>query len=167
MSRRPPLLLTTIAMLAAPSLSRAQSDPSLERFAWLAGCWEASAAAATVEEQWTTARGGVMLGVNRIVRDGRLISYEFLMLDGRQASVIYVAHPSGQAAAAFSAEAVSDTRVVFGNPAHDYPQRIGYERRANDSLFAWIEGPQDGELLRVEFAFARVPCPGPRSIHPR
>jgi hypothetical protein len=158
--RCPPLLPITIAMVAVPSLSRAQPDPSLERLAWLTGCWEASAADATVEEQWTTPRGGVMLGVNRTARDGRLISYEFLVLDGREASVIYVAHPSGQAAATFSAEAVSDARVVFGNPAHDYPQRIGYERRATDSLFAWIEGPQDGELRRVEFAFVRVPCPG-------
>jgi len=160
-NRCPRLPLVTIAMLAVPFPSRAQSDPSLEQLAWLAGCWEASAAEATVEEQWTTPRGGVMLGVNRTARDGRLISYEFLMLDGREAPVIYVAHPSGQAAATFSAEAVSDIRAVFSNPAHDYPQRIGYERRHNDSLLAWIDGPQNGELRRVEFPFARVTCPGP------
>ncbi len=160
MIRCPPLLLITIAMLAVPSLSRAQPDPSLERLAWLAGCWEASAAEAIVEEQWTTARGGVMLGVNRGAQEGRLTSYEFLMLDGRETSVIYVARPSGQAAATFAAEAVSNNRVVFANPAYDYPQRIGYERRAMASLFAWIEGPQDRELRRVECAFARAPCPG-------
>jgi hypothetical protein len=150
----------TVAALAVPSPGHAQPDTALGRLAWLAGCWETSSDDASVEEQWTVPRGGVMLGVNRTARDGRLIAHEFLMLDGRDGSLVYVAHPSGQSSATFLAESVSDTRAVFGNPEHDYPQLIGYEYRANDSLLAWIEGPGNGGLRRVEFSFARVPCPG-------
>lgn len=102
-----------------------------------------------------------MLGVNRTVRNGRLVAYEFLLLDGRDTTLTYVAHPSGQSAAAFRAESIAADRAVFSNPSHDFPQRIGYARLARDSLLAWIAGVSDGERRRAEFPFARVACRTP------
>jgi hypothetical protein len=46
------------------------------------------------------------------------------------------------------------------NPAHDFPQRIGYLRRGADSLVAWIEGPGTSGVRRVEYPMRRVECRG-------
>lgn len=73
---------------------------------------------------------------------------------------MYEAHPSGQAAAEFRGILVSDTALVFENPEHDFPQRIGYTRVGPDSLAGWIEGDSGGELRRIRFPFRRVACPG-------
>jgi hypothetical protein len=45
----------------------------------------------------------------------------------------------------------------FENPKHDFPQRIGYERKGN-ALLAWIEGTQDGKVRRLEFPYLRTSC---------
>jgi len=52
---------------------------------------------------------------------------------------------------------VSPSRIVFENPKHDFPQRIGYERKVN-ALLAWIEGTQNGKVRRVEFPYVRTSC---------
>jgi hypothetical protein len=54
---------------------------------------------------------------------------------------------------------VTDTTVVFENPQHDFPQRVGYERKGGDALLAWIEGTRNGQTRRVEFPYRRVACP--------
>jgi hypothetical protein len=69
------------------------------------------------------------------------------------------AHPSGQPSAVFRARDIGDQRVVFENPEHDFPQRVGYERKGADALAAWIEGTMNGRARRVDFAYRRVACP--------
>jgi hypothetical protein len=103
------------------------------------------------------ARGQSMLGVGRTVRDGTLRDYEFVLLTEQEGRLAYEAHPRGQPANTFRSIEVSDSSVVFEDPAHDYPQRVGY-RRQGDSLFAWIDGQDAGTQRRVEFPYRRVSC---------
>jgi hypothetical protein len=56
--------------------------------------------------------------MNRSTQNGQLVGFEFLMLDGRDTALVFVAHPSRQATTIFPATAVSDGRVEFANPAH-------------------------------------------------
>ena len=99
-----------------------------------------------------------MLGTGRTVRDGKTVEYEFVVVREENGQLAYEAHPSGQPSAVFRASAVDAARVVFENPEHDFPQRVGYERRGADSVLAWIDGKQNGESRRIEFPYTRVPC---------
>ena len=132
---------------------------ALDRVVWLQGCWEMASAGRTIEEHWTAPRGGVMLETGRTVRDGRLLEYEFVVLREDGDRLAYEAHPSGQPPAVFQARDLSDSRVVFENPEHDFPQRVGYERRDADTLAAWIDGTANGKARRVDFLYRRVTCP--------
>jgi hypothetical protein len=92
------------------------------------------------------------------VKGGRTIAYEFVHVgpdaDGRLA---YTARPSGQAGASFRLVRVDGNSVVFENPHHDFPQRIGYTLNADGSLTAFIEGPgRDGRPRRIEFPYRRA-----------
>jgi len=131
----------------------------VERVAWLQGCWQMASNGRTIEEQWTAPRGGVLLEMGRTIRDGRLVEFEFVVLREEGEQLAYEAHPSGQPSAVFHARDVTDARVVFENPEHDFPQRVGYERRGPDALAAWIEGTVNGRERRVDFAYQRVACP--------
>ena len=102
-------------------------------------------------------RGGVMLSMGRTVRGDALVEYESVVLSVQDGRLAYDAHPSGQRPAVFTARAVNGTEVIFENPAHDYPQRVGY-RRDGDSLLAWIEGDVNGKSRRAEFPYHRVAC---------
>ena len=69
----------TISLLAAlPLLLAAASDADINRLAWLTGCWTPDGQQAGSIEQWTAPAGKSMLGVNRTVRDGETVAFEFI-----------------------------------------------------------------------------------------
>jgi len=111
-----------------------------------------------VEEQWMAPRGRSMLGVSRTVRRDTLVEYELVLLRAQTGRLLYEARPSGQPGATFVARDASDSLVIFANPAHDFPQRVGYRRVGAESLAAWIEGVRDGQTRRVDFPYRRAPC---------
>ena len=113
-----------------------------------------------VEEYWMAPRGTSMLGMGRTVRDDKLVDHELVVLREEGDGLAYEAHPPGQATATFLSREVTTARVVFENLQHDFPQRIGYER-SGDRLLAWIEGPRDGKVRRIEFAYRRATCATP------
>jgi len=148
----PPPAAAQPATLAAPL--------TIDRVAFLQGCWEQVSERQTVEEQWTAPRGGTMMSVGRTVRDGRLVDFEFVVLREQDGALAYEAHPRQQDPAVFTARTATDIRVVFENPEHDFPKSVGYERTGPDSLLAWIEGPRRGGNRRMDFFYKRVACPG-------
>jgi hypothetical protein len=145
--------LTVIASTA----NAAESE--IDKLAWLAGCWAIDGAEPGSEERWMPLAGGTMLGVSRTVRQGKTVAFEFMEIrhlpDG---ALAFVAHPSGQQTAVFTALRVSDSEVVFENPAHDFPQRVAYARDGESGLRARIEGSEGGALRVIEFPMSRTSC---------
>lgn len=125
----------------------------VDRASWLIGCWEARGPSRVVQEHWFPPFGGVMQGLGRTRSGDRFVEGEMILLrphaDGER--LLYVASPTGQATATFTSTAVSDTLLLFENPAHDFPKAIGYRRVGMDSLQAWIEGGG----RRVPFGYGR------------
>lgn len=162
----PVLALAGAATVAAVSGFAGQGAPArvekIEAASWFAGCWTRRSGQTVIEEQWMAPRGGVMVGMSRTVRDGKLVEYEFIRLFESNGRLVYQAMPSRQAPTDFTSTVTSDTLLIFENPAHDFPQRIIYRRQGTDSLTARIEGPGPGGTRGVDFRFARDACPGDR-----
>jgi len=148
------------SFLCVADVAMAQ-QPTVDRVAWLQGCWRSTRGEATVEEQWMAPRAGTMLGMGRTVRGGKLVEYELVLIKEQEGALAYEAHPSGQPTATFKAATVSDGSVVFENPQHDFPQRVGYRRNGADALDAWIEGQANGKSRRVDFSYQRARCDAP------
>jgi hypothetical protein len=149
---RPGVLSFWMVALAAPAAASGIAD-----LAWLQGCWSSVAGERTVEEHWMGPRGGTMLGVGRTVQAGRLVEHEFLVIREDRDRLVYEARPSGQAPATFAARELTTRSVVFENLQHDFPQRVGY-RREDYGVLGWIEGPQNGQVRRIEFRYRRASC---------
>jgi len=152
-------IAASVIFVVGAYATSAQQPTGIARVAWMQGCWETSAPQRTIDEHWMSPRGGSMLGMSRTIRDGRLVEHELMILSERGDQLAYEAHPSGQNSATFLSSRIEPSLVVFENPAHDFPQRIGYERKTADSLTAWVEGRQNGRTRRIEFAYQRAPCP--------
>lgn len=153
--------------LAEASRPAIATTGGIARLQWLAGCWASERGEPGSGEQWTAPAGGTMLGTSRTIKGGRTIEYEFVVIrEDTEHTLAYVAHPSGQAMTAFALARLADREVTFENPAHDFPQRIGYRLDATGkTLLAWIEGTRDGRARRVEFPLVRTPCdPAPAGI---
>ncbi|NUQ11929.1 MAG: PD40 domain-containing protein [Gemmatimonadaceae bacterium] len=149
------LALAAIVLPGAAAI--AQSGP-LARAAWLAGCWELRAPDRVTLEMWMPPLGDLMLGASRTTVGAATSEYEHLRLKVERDRLIYTAVPSGQREASFTSTALSDSLLVFENPAHDFPQRIIYRRRGADSMVARIEGPGPGGPRAVQFPYRRTGC---------
>ena len=126
-----------VAML--PPSARAQTA-SIEDVAWLQGCWEQRDGDRVVEERWMLPRAGSMLGVGRTTRGEKLIEHEFVVLTERDGRLAYEAHPSGQPTATFLSRPITGREVVFEDPTHDFPQRVGYKSTGPGSCWpGWKE----------------------------
>lgn len=151
-------LACLVLLLAAGEGAAAEPSPLL-KLSWLAGCWAAESAEAGTVEHWLAPAGGTMFGVARTVRGGRTVEYEFMQIrldtDGK---VVYIASPSGQQQATFTATVVNERTVTFENPAHDFPQRIIYRALPGDRLAARIEGMQGGAMRGIDYPMKRVRC---------
>ncbi|MGE3403237.1 MAG: DUF6265 family protein [Vicinamibacterales bacterium] len=98
--------------------------------------------------------------LSRTVRAGKLAEFEFVILREDGGTLVYEARPSAQPSTAFRSTTITESSIVFENLEHDFPQRVGYERRGT-SLTAYIEGPVNGETRRIEFSYQRISCDQP------
>lgn len=136
-----------------------QTVTGIHRAAWLQGCWVQTTPTGSVEESWTTAKGGTMIGVGRTIRDGKMTAYEMIVLREQGDRLAYQAHPSGQPSATFLSTRISPSELVFENPAHDFPRKITYRRVGADSIVARVEGPGPNDTTRgFDIRMRRASC---------
>jgi hypothetical protein len=128
------------------------------RVAWLAGCWEARSGGVVVEEQWMAPRGRAMLSMGRTVHEDTLVDFDQVVLREKNGRLEYETHPANEPIGVFLSTQITPTNLVFENPLHDFPQRIGYTLRGSDSLIGWMDGKEGGSSKRVEFLYAKVRC---------
>jgi hypothetical protein len=167
---------------AAPSPAAAQS--SLEALAWLRGCWRGEVNRREFLEQWSPARGGMMVGISHTVTtqkfqgtvkekmdavgkakagpsNEKTQDYEYLRLESRPDGVYYVAIPSGKKEVAFKLTDVADNQgarlFTFSNAVDEFPQRIVYGH-AGGWLYAQVMA-KAGEAGRdVTYPMQHVDC---------
>jgi hypothetical protein len=131
------------------------TKPALSDLAWMAGSWSGTTARGIeMEEHWTAPKGNSMIGIHRDVVKGRTALFEFLRIEQQGEQIVYLSMPNGRSpATAFPLKEVSGTRVVFENPAHDFPQRIIYWMDGAD-LRARIEGTMKGKAAGEEWRWS-------------
>ncbi len=149
--------LRWLGLLAATLVATAPALASPDLPAWLAGTWQTGEGGGTVREHWEAPAGGFMVGLNLSIRS-ESARFEFLRIapdaEGRLA---YHASPGGRHPPTVFVLERSDARsVVFANPAHDFPRRIGYALQEDGGLLAWIEGPDGDDARRTEWRFRRA-----------
>ena len=152
-------LIVFVTMAAGAQAPAPSSAPTVKDVAWIAGCWGSTRNGRHIAEHWMPPEGGTMMGVSRTTAGEKTTEWEFLIIRQGPKGLDYVAKPSGQPEGTFTATQATATEVVFENPAHDFPKRIGY-KRDGDSLTAWIEGPMNGQNRRIDFPHRKAACGG-------
>lgn len=131
--------------------------PGLETVAWLVGTWQAESGDRLLTETWVSASPITLegRGVTRARADGRVIDSEDLRLVAMGDGVFYVAKVAhNERPVAFTLTSCADGRLVFENPAHDFPRRLEYRRVAADRLEVSVS---DGGERGFRLDFSRRP----------
>ncbi len=150
-------LLPALGLLLACASAQANPFAPVE---WLAGCWAQAGREAGSVEQWMAPAGGLMLGMARTLKNGRVVEFEFMQIraepDGR---LSFIAQPQGRPPTEFGLLRQAEAKAVFENATHDFPQRVIYRREAVDRLVARIEGTLNGKERGIDFPMQRTACP--------
>ena len=148
------MIRSTISLiLLSACISAPKATPeNANHLDWLTGCWQSEDG--DTREIWSTSEGGYLFGYSVVYHDGQAVFFEQMRIDPGETPT-FNAYPRGTGPSAFPAIEIEDQSVTFANAAHDYPQKIHYNR--------------DGDLLRARISkiddsqpgdFAFQPCSG-------
>jgi hypothetical protein len=145
----------TATLLLVPAFTFAQASARVAALDWMSGTWVQHAEGKErVAESWLGPGNGLMVAVNLTTWPSGKKSYEFLRIADTAEGFSYFASPGGKSPVEFKVKETGDKRVVFENPAHDFPQRIFYWRDG-EHLVARIEGSIKGKERSEEWRFSR------------
>jgi hypothetical protein len=150
------LAVASVVLAAVFAVFAQSTTTDISVLAWLAGGWQLNSGEIRVEEHWTRAAGGTMIGMGRTTGGGKTRSFEYLRIEARADGIYYVAQPNGRPPTDFKAVEVSASRAVFANPKHDFPKRITYRKNADGSMTARVEGDAGGKEQAEEFHYSAI-----------
>jgi hypothetical protein len=151
-----PRLLPALLACCLP-FPLAAAEPGTSTLDWISGHWCGTRGDERIEEYWMAPGGEALLGLGRTLKDGRLVSFEYLRIENADGVPAYVAHPNGSPPTRFRRTAGGPDWARFENPGHDFPRRVEYRRRG-DALYAQIAGPgEDGGEVVIPFEYRACP----------
>jgi hypothetical protein len=119
---------------------------------FMTGSWHGTFDGTVVDEHWSSADGGLMLASSRTISPKGKTSFEFLRIEKRGDSLVFLAMPQARAETPFPLKTITASRVVFENLEHDYPQRVSYWRDGA-KLCARVDGMLGGKLESEEWCW--------------
>lgn len=153
------LLLAGLAALVSSCGAQAVGPPPRTPD-WMAGYW-LSCETGEVAESWTGAGTGVLIGAT--LTQGQQAGFEFLRIaDNGRGGYSYFSMPNGRSPATeFAMVSNANSRAVFENLEHDFPQRIIYERNG-EHLHARIEDASAAQGMDWNYRLSEHDerCPG-------
>ena len=120
----------------------------------MAGAWETQGTTPYVEELWTRPSGGAMLGISRVIKDNKMVEFEFLRIEARADGIFYMPQPSGKPPVDFKFTPTVNDEAVFVNPGNrDHLKKIIYRKNPDGTLTARIEGANNGKSFAQEWHY--------------
>jgi uncharacterized protein DUF6265 len=151
-------LFLLVWSLPAPRTRGPATPPSISDLNWLEGTWQGEIGDRQFEARYTSPEGGQVLSASKYTKDGKPAGFEFERFEEQGDTLVLTPFPEGKSSVAFKLTELDpkNQRVVFENPAHDFPTRISYQRVADNKLLILVSGPgEDGNEQVLTYALDR------------
>jgi uncharacterized protein DUF6265 len=144
-----------------PRPGAARPAATIADMAWLAGHWTGPALGGTSEEMWTPPSAGAMMGMYRLIKDGRPVFYELLTLVEEGGSlVLRLKHFNAD----LSGWEEKDRSLAFPLLAKEagalHFDGMSFQPQGKDALTVYLAiGQKDGHVREETFTYTRVGAP--------
>ncbi len=127
-------------------------------FAWLEGHWQAEALGGTVDEIWSPPAAGTMVGMFRLIQDGKAGFYEIFTLTEESSTVlIRLKHFNPDLTGWEEKGETVDFPLVAIEEGQAFFDGLTYRRRGKDEMEVFLAmRTKDGGVKEVVFAYKRV-----------
>jgi len=152
--------LSVLGLALVAGSAAASGCSSLASMDWLLGDWFAESSNTTWRETWTPAGPGTWegRGIESSRADPGKSSSEALRMVEMDDAVFYLAKVRhNELPIAFRLVECGNGRLVFTNPAHDFPRRLDYARQPDGRLQVRVSDGAD-KGFTLDFARAAVPA---------
>lgn len=169
------LFVTLVAQLAPTAQSPAvkvhtpntftapATEPSpaatLKDFTWLAGQWTGTGLGGVTDEMWSAPAGGAMMGTFRLLRDGKVVFYEFLtMVEDAGSVVLKLKHFNADLTGWEEKANFVTFRLLKVAPDAVYFNGLTFRRQGSDALeiFLALRDSATGTVREEAFRLKRV-----------
>lgn len=126
---------------------------------WLLGKWEQKTKKGTIYETWKSSSDSSYAGKSYLLKEKDTVVLETVSLLQKDGTLFYiptVTNQNNNMPVSFKVTFSSDNKLIFENPAHDFPQKITYTLISSDSLMAEISGILNNKQQLRRFPMRRV-----------
>jgi hypothetical protein len=136
----------------------ADSPPAdLSAMEWLAGHWVGNALGGISEEIWSPPRGGSMMGMYRLVKDGKPVFYELLTIVEEKGSLLLrLKHFHGDLKGWEEKNDTVDFPLVAVRDGAVHFEGMSFHPRGDDLTVYLAIGGKDGSVREEAFTYRRV-----------
>lgn len=141
------------------SENNTQTYSELEQTNWLIGEWANHSDDGIFTETWVKENDSLLVGTSFFIVGVDTVFSENITLEQHGSELFYIPVISEQndgQPIKFKLTSSNETKFIFENPSHDFPQQISYTKISNDSLVAEISGKINGEPRAETFPMKRV-----------
>jgi hypothetical protein len=126
-------------------------------FPWLHGSWIIDYGETKIYENWKQENDHMLMGTAYVVNNGNdTVLTELMHIQKIGKAWVFIAKINDLAPVLFtSKQTESDTRLVFENAEHDFPQMVTYAS-STDGLYASIDGKEKGKPKKEEYQYKRL-----------
>lgn len=169
MNRNFSLLILKTLVILFPFACISKKDPSLEitaarkeqmkKMEWLLGSWNNNSSNGNFYETWKRENDTTFRGNGFSISGRDTLFQEQLSLEWVNDTLCYipaVKNQNNDLPVHFKLITVRNNTYVFENKEHDFPQRITYKYIEPDSLYAKIEGLQNGNFRLEQFPLKKL-----------
>lgn len=152
------LLIACSTLMLLIACSATQTN-DIDKAAWLIGTWENKTPDGSVYESWKKTSDKEFSGMSYIIEDEDTVVFETIRLVQEEGKLVYIPTASGEndgKPIRFALKEISDSKLIFENPKHDFPQMIRYTIKSENSLVAEISGILNGKKTKYSFPMKRL-----------
>ncbi len=124
---------------------------------WITGDWSGPMWGGTFHAHYASPAAGRLLSESELVKEGRVVHYEFESFRAKGDKVLLTPFPGGKRAATFEMTAYdrAGKKATFENK-NDFPSRIVYHRVADGRLVITLSAPHHDSDKSETFDLKRV-----------
>ena len=154
-----PLLLNSCKNNSETESSVAtENTEKINQLKWLLGTWTNENGEEFSQETWAQENPSTFSGFSFTQVGKETVFAETMALEQKADSLLLTvatANQNEKKPVTFRMVSSANGQFTFENKNHDFPQRIVYTNPKKDSLLAWIEGTENGEVKRIDFSYSR------------
>lgn len=153
------ILPVLFVVLCAFTQESTYTQKDFEKLRSIVGTWLNKRTRGDIYETWIRKSEHEFAGMSYTLSGGDTTPLEKVRLYIQAGQIVYApvaARQNDDKEVLFKLKTIEGSRFVFENKQHDFPQRIVYDFRTSDSLYAHIEGEVQSKQRRVDYPYRRI-----------